>query len=105
MGGLWTAIVDGVGNLVGWALIASAGSIIFLIRQTIRNQRRIDDLEEETEIRQDPTRLEDHERRMSKQRQDIADLKQYFTGDPNDPSNPGLLSEIHDIKSRLEDDQ
>jgi len=101
------AIVSGVGEFLGWVLIGLGSAILsiagYAVRQTHRNVQRIADLEDETEIRSDPTRLEDHEQRMTRQQQDIADLKRYFTGDPDDPSQPGLLSEIHEIKNRLED--
>jgi len=101
------AIVSGVGNFLGWVLIGLGSAILsiaaYAVRQTYLNQRRIADLEDETEIRKDPTRLEDHEHRMSEQERHIRDLKEYFTGDPDDPSNPGLLSEIHEIKQQLED--
>ncbi|AFH22144.1 hypothetical protein OSG_eHP18_00170 [environmental Halophage eHP-18] len=101
------AIVSGVGDFLGWVLIALGGGILsiagYAVKQTYDNQRRISDLEDETKIRNDPTRLEDHEHRMSEQERHIRDLKEYFTGDPDDPSNPGLLSEIHEIKQQLED--
>jgi len=100
-------IAGGLGDFLGWVLAGLGSGILavagYAIKQTYRNQQRINDLENETKIRDDPTRLEDHERRMSEQERHIRDLKEYFTGDPDDPSNPGLLSEIHEIKNRLED--
>ena len=106
---LFDSLIDGLGNLVGWVLISAMGTaaamVSWVLRQTVRNKRAIDDLEDETEIREDPTRLESHEHRMERQQSDIADLKGYFTGDENDPNNPGLLTEIHDIKENLQDDE
>ncbi|AFH21532.1 hypothetical protein OSG_eHP3_00095 [environmental Halophage eHP-3] len=100
-------IAGGLGDFLGWILATLGGGILgvaaYAVRQTYRNQQRINELETETRIGDDPTRLEDHERRMTEQERHIRDLKEYFTGDPNDPSQPGLLSEIHEIKQRLED--
>jgi len=98
-----TAITQALGEFIGWGLIAVAGALVYIFRQTSANERAIAELKEETKIEADPTRLEDHERRMGEQQKAIAELKQYFVGDPDDPSQPGLLSEIHDIKERLED--
>ena len=100
------AIVSGVGEFLGWVLIGLGSAILsiaaYAVRQTYQNQQRIADLEDETEIRKDPTRLEDHEQRMTEQQRHIMELKEYFTGDPDDPNQPGLLSEIHEIKQQLE---
>ena len=110
------ALIDGLGNFIGWILASTIGTVAtavaWVIRQTIRNkdgidenERSISDLEDETEISNNPTRLESHEERMERQQNDIAELKGYFTGDSNDPNNPGLLSEVHDIKQHLDDDE
>jgi len=97
------AIVDGLGNAIGWVLITILGGGLWIVRQIISNKRSINDLIDETEIDDDPTRLESHESRMERQQEHIAELKSYFIGDDNDPNNPGLLSEIHDIKQSLND--
>jgi len=99
------ALVDGLGNAVGWVLISILSAGAWLARQTVHNKRDINDLKDETKIAEDPTRLESHEERMERQQNDIAELKGYFVGDDDDPNNPGLLSEIHDIKQSLDDDE
>lgn len=96
------ALFDALGRFAAWAFIGIASGLLQLGRMTLRNKRDIDELKDETRIAEDPTRLEAHERRMEKQRSDIADLKTYFIGDENDPARPGLLSEIHEIKQSLQ---
>lgn len=99
---LLTPVIDGVGNLIGEILIGIALGAVELARRIYRNSRRIAQLEEETEIGSDPTRLEKHERAQAENERHIRELKQYFTGDPADPNNPGILQELHDIKEALD---
>jgi len=96
------AVLGALQDIFVWAVLTVGSGIAYLVRQTRKNQRAISELEDETDIQNDPTRLESHEQRMERQQQNISELKEYFVGDPDDPSNPGLLSEIHDIKKGLE---
>ena len=103
------ALLDGLANYFGWILSTVTSVLAFGAirnnRKTNKNERDIQQLKKETKLDEDPTRFESHEERMERQQSDISDLKAYFTGDDDDPGNPGLLSEVHDIKQHLDDDE
>lgn len=74
------ALVDGLGNAVGWILI---GVMVFLA---------------------------DTYRRILQNAKEIDQLDTYLTGDDEDPSQPGLLSEvsetrqdIRELRNRMDD--
>ena len=98
------ALADGVGDFIGELLAAVAASTAWLVRAVYKNRRRIDALEAETEINEDPTRFERDEERLEHNEDVIEDIKQYFEGDPNDPDNDGLLYEMHEIREAVQDD-
>ena len=72
------ALIDGLGNLIGWILVG----LVALIFDTYR--------------------------RIRKNAEDINDLERYVTGDDDDPGAPGLLEtvdevgdEVHDVKYEM----
>jgi len=74
------AIVDGFGNAVGWILIGILAFLADTYRRILQNAKEIDQLDT------------------------------YLTGDDEDPSQPGLLSEvsetrqdIRELRNRMDD--
>lgn len=65
------AVVDGIGNAFGWILI---GVMAFIL---------------------------DVYRRVQSNAEQIKELEKYLTGDENDPSQPGLLSEVADTRADI----
>jgi hypothetical protein len=67
------AVVDGVGNLIGWAMIGIGAFLVELYR------------------------------RFRKLRSDVDDLDRYLTGDSSDPDSPGLLEKVDRCNSSLDE--
>ena len=65
------AIIDGVGDALGWLIVG----VMVLIGDTYRR------------IKANADRIEN--------------LDRHITGDDDDPSQPGLLSEVHETKQRV----
>ena len=91
------SVVDGLGNFIGAVFIGIAGATVELYRRIRENSQRLDQLEEETEIENDPTRMERHESRMQSQEDTLNRIERYLVGDKDDPSSEGLLTEVHEI--------
>jgi hypothetical protein len=107
MGGL-SALIDGLGNFVGWLLITPAAAAAEagrrLWRRTNDNADRVDDVEKHLELGADQTRLERHDARIT-QLEDMADHQQRaLYGDPKDPEDAGMRGEVHDIHAALDDE-
>jgi hypothetical protein len=61
------AVVDGVGNLIGWVMIGLGAFLLDLYR------------------------------RFKKLRDDVDNLDRYLTGDDADPDSPGLLEKVDTV--------
>lgn len=65
------ALIDGLGNAVGWILIGILAFFVDTYRRIIKNRKNIDDLD------------------------------RYVTGDDDDPDAPGLLEKVDDVGSEV----
>ena len=90
-----SAIVEGV---VLMLLAGGAEAARRLRNETRDNDRRIADIEDHLELDADPTRLDRHEEQMSQLITTQEQFKRYFEGDDADPSDHGLLQDVHDTK-------
>jgi hypothetical protein len=69
------AILDGVGSLIGWAMIGLGAFLLDLYR------------------------------RFKKLRDDVDNLDRYLTGDSEDPDSPGLLRKVDQCNAGLREMQ
>jgi hypothetical protein len=67
------ALIDGLGNAIGWVII---GLMAFLAELY---------------------------RRFKTLRSDVDDLERYLTGDDDDPDSPGLLAKVEKVDDDLND--
>ena len=77
---------------VGSAILGSVASIVLIGWRLYRRNRA---MWEELNMASETTRLESID-------DDIARQDRYFLGDPNDPSDPGLLRQMHSMEQKLD---
>ena len=94
------ALIDGLGNAVGFVFITGLGGIasvgVYLYTQTADNADRLGEVETELDLEGDgPTRLDRLEEGYEQQ-------ERYLLGDDADPSQPGILEELHEVKGDVQ---
>lgn len=78
--GVIDILADGASDFVGWLLIGLVGLLTV------------------------PGKVLANVRSQAKQNsEDIEELERYLKGDPEDPGSPGLMQDIHDIKTDVRD--
>lgn len=101
---LLDVVADAFSDLIAW-IGASLLGILGLGGKTVyRNRRDLEEVREELDLNSEgPSRIEQHEATMETIREDLERHEGYWTGDPDDPSQPGALEEIHEIREAVDD--
>jgi hypothetical protein len=89
------AVNSVVSDLIVWFLTTVLLGLAALARAWWRLQRQVADLRSELEMSADETRLDGIDSAIDRQ-------DRYFLGDPNDPSDPGLLRQMHNMEQKLD---
>jgi hypothetical protein len=92
-------IIDAVNSALSdfaiWIITTTLLWLAALARAWWRLQREVADIRSELEMSADETRLDGIDSAIDRQ-------DRYFLGDPNDPSDPGLLRQMHDLDQKLD---
>jgi hypothetical protein len=96
-------LTDWLFELAAGAAAAIAGFVADMKRIQFRHGDRLDDVTSELELETEKTRLDRLETRQDGLDLMIERQKRYFTGDEEDPSQPGLLEEIHEISENQQE--
>jgi hypothetical protein len=102
---LLSLLANAASDFLAWVaaglagVFATVGKVVYGNRSRSReNAEEIDTLEG------GPSRLDEHEERMAKLEDQNDRLERYFVGDPNDPSDEGVLQEVHDIHEQVHEE-
>lgn len=99
MGAVILAILDAVNSVLSdlavWIVATALLWLAALARAWWRLQREVADIRSELDMSADETRLDGIDSAIDRQ-------DRYFLGDPNDPSDPGLLRQMHSMEQKLD---
>jgi len=108
MNQLLEPLIDGLGSVVGWVIIAPAAAVAELCRRGYRqlrgHDRRLKTIEEHLDLEEETPRLERHEQRLSDLHDLAEDQQRALYGNPNDPKDRGMRGEVHDIHETVRED-
>jgi hypothetical protein len=102
---LLSLLADALSDIIAWVvtvtggLLAAGGKLVYGNRSRSR-----ENAEELGTIDDGPTRLDEHEERMREIEHQTARMERYFMGDPEDPTDEGLLQEVHDIHQTVHEE-
>lgn len=103
-GGLWDAIIDGLGNLVGFIVItplAATGEALRRVNgRTKKNKERSKD--NRARSKGNESRLDAVEDTVEGHAELLKSQTLRLTGDDDDPNNPGLLETVHRMDQKTE---
>ena len=103
-----TLIQDTVANFYSEILIMVVFGVVGVVKFIISNRLMIREIKSEAQMEEERNRFEKHEDEIDELRNilddfvDVAErLDRHFTGDDNDPTNHGLIVDVHDLKDEL----
>ena len=96
-------LTDWLFELAAGAAATIAGFVADMKRIQFRHGDRLDAVASELELETEKSRLDRLETRQDGLDLMIERQERYFTGDEEDPSQPGILADIHEIAQNQED--
>jgi hypothetical protein len=88
-------VENAVSDLASWILLSVAAALAAGVKTWWAIQRRLRAIEEELSMSSERTRVDVVESEQAKHRR-------YLTGDPDDPTSPGVLKRMRDMDSKLD---
>lgn len=99
MSNIVTTVAKAAGEVIAVILVAPVAAVAEASRRlwsrSHANRDRLESVEDELEIDDDPTRLDRMEQMQRQQHRALY-------GDPNDPQDEGMRGEVHQIHGRIE---
>jgi hypothetical protein len=90
------SLIDSVASdFASWILVSVAAGLAAGLKTWWAIQRRLRAIEEELNMSADESRVDVVEKKQSTHRR-------YLLGDPDDPSSPGVLSQMRDMDAKLD---
>ena len=91
------AVVDGLGDAIGWLIVSAAAIVGEAGRRIWKLEKRTREATDDVQHLDD--RVETVESRVLDVEEEVARTRRYLVGDKDDPSQPGLLDEVHGVKA------
>lgn len=101
-------VTEALANFAVEILLLLISGVAYAVRYVHKSmseiQDQVDGVEEELELQSSgQTRLERHNTRMEELQKTQNRLMRYMVGDANDPSDAGLLHEIEEIHTKIDE--
>jgi hypothetical protein len=103
--GVLSTLADVMSDLAVWLITGVVGALTFPARVIWYNRQRTKQHEAVLDIEDgESERLKTVEEDVERIHESLDRQERYWTGDPEDPSYPGALQDLHDIKEELDVD-
>ena len=96
-------IVDGVGDAIGAVILVFVALLTLPARILWDNSKKGKEAHEHLELDGEKSRLDELEAQKERLQTEIERNNIRWEGDPDDPSQPGALDQLHSIESKIDE--